>query len=61
MSYLLGIDIGTSGVKCLLLSIEGNILGTKTEKYSISTPKSGWSEQNPEDWWEATKMYCWSY
>ncbi|MEJ6951219.1 xylulokinase [Natronospora cellulosivora (SeqCode)] len=56
MSYLLGIDIGTSGVKCLLLSVEeGNILGTKTENYPISTPKSGWSEQNPEDWWKATK------
>ncbi len=55
MSYLLGLDIGTSGVKGLLLSVEGEIKITRTESYPLSTPKSGWAEQNPEDWWEATK------
>ncbi len=55
MSYLLGLDIGTSGVKGLLLSVEGEIKLTRTESYPLSTPKSGWAEQNPEDWWEATK------
>ena len=55
MSYLLGIDIGTSGVKCLLLSSEGEIKESKTENYPLSTPQSAWAEQNPEDWWLATK------
>ncbi|MFP4016912.1 MAG: xylulokinase [Halanaerobiales bacterium] len=55
MSYLLGLDIGTSGVKGLLLSVEGDIKITRTENYPISTPQSGWAEQNPLDWWDATK------
>ncbi|MFW6022548.1 MAG: xylulokinase [Bacillota bacterium] len=55
MSYLLGLDIGTSGVKGLLLSVEGDIKITRTENYPLSTPQSGWAEQNPEDWWEATQ------
>lgn len=55
MGYLLGLDIGTSGVKGLLLSEEGEILLTKTENHPLSTPRSGWAEQNPEDWWDATR------
>src|SRR5690554_1725114 len=55
MGYLLGLDIGTSGVKGLLLSEEGEILLTKTENYPLSTPRSGWAEQNPEDWWDASR------
>lgn len=55
MSYLLGLDIGTSGVKGILISVEGEIITTKTEGYPLSTPNAGWAEQNPEDWWEATK------
>lgn len=54
MSYLLGLDIGTSGVKGLLLSAEGEIKLTLTENYPLYTPHPGWAEQNPEDWWEAT-------
>ncbi len=53
MKYLLGLDIGTSGVKTLLLSQNGEVISTATESYPLSTPKSGWAEQNPEDWWEA--------
>jgi xylulokinase len=54
MEYLLGLDIGTSGVKALLLSPEGKIVSNKTESYPLSTPHSGWAEQSPYDWWEAT-------
>lgn len=54
MNYLLGLDIGTSGVKALLVSLEGKIISSKTESYPLATPHSGWAEQSPSDWWEAT-------
>ncbi len=54
MDYLLGLDIGTSGVKALLISVEGKIISTKTVSYPLTTPHSGWAEQSPHDWWEAT-------
>jgi xylulokinase len=54
MGYLLGLDIGTSGVKALLISPEGKIISSKTESYPLATPNSGWAEQFPYDWWEAT-------
>jgi xylulokinase len=54
MEYLLGLDIGTSGVKALLISVEGKIVSNKTESYPLLTPHSGWAEQSPYDWWEAT-------
>jgi xylulokinase len=54
MGYLLGLDIGTSGVKALLMSIEGKIISSKTVSYPLATPHSGWAEQSPDDWWGAT-------
>ena len=54
-TYLLGIDLGTSGVKVLLLPSEGSADPvTATVPLSLSTPRAGWSEQEPEDWWQAT-------
>ena len=52
MNYI-GIDLGTSGVKILLVSADGKILREVTQGYPVSYPKSGWSEQNPEDWYAA--------
>ena len=46
-----GIDLGTSGVKLLLVDEKGAILNTVTEEYPLQMPHSGWSEQKPEDWW----------
>ena len=54
MAYLLGIDIGTSGTKTLLCDEDGKVLATATAEHPISTPKPGWSEQKPEDWWLST-------
>ena len=51
-----GIDLGTSGVKLLLLDKEGKTLGTRTEEYPLSFPKPGWSEQDPEAWLTQTKV-----
>src|SRR5436305_14734721 len=54
MSNLLGIDIGTSGTKTLVCDEDGKVLATAMAEHPISSPKPGWSEQNPEDWWAAT-------
>lgn len=53
MAYLLGIDIGTSGTKTLLCDAKGKVLATAMAEHPISSPKPGWSEQNPADWWSA--------
>jgi xylulokinase len=53
MPHLLGIDIGTSGTKTLICDEDGTVLGTAMAEHPISSPKPGWSEQNPQDWWEA--------
>jgi xylulokinase len=53
MAYLLGIDIGTSGTKTLLCDEDGKVLATAMAEHAIHSPKPGWSEQDPEDWWRA--------
>lgn len=50
----IGVDLGTSAVKLLAMSSEGEILKTVSVEYPISFPQSGWSEQNPEDWYKGT-------
>ena len=54
MSIYLGIDIGTSGTKTLAINAQGKILGQATATYPCHHPKPLWSEQDPEDWWQAT-------
>ncbi len=51
-NYILGLDIGTSGCKVLVLDESGQIVDTAVEEYPLYAPKPGWSEQNPEDWWQ---------
>lgn len=46
----IGVDLGTSSVKLLLMDEEGHILGTVSREYPLYLPKPGWSEQHPEDW-----------
>lgn len=55
MGVTLGIDIGTSGTKTLAIDGEGKILGSSSAEYPCEHPKPGWSEQDPELWWQATK------
>ena len=52
-SYFIGIDLGTSGVKLILVDEIGRIHRQQTESYPIAFPHPGWSEQSPEDWWDA--------
>jgi xylulokinase len=51
---LLGIDIGTSGSKAVLLGENGVVLGSATAEYPMYTPRPLWAEQHPGDWWDAT-------
>lgn len=55
MNTYIGIDLGTSSVKLLLVGSDGGILKSVTKEYPICYPQSGWSEQNPEDWLLAVK------
>ena len=50
----IGVDLGTSGVKLLLMDRDGRILNKTTIQYGISFPKPGWSEQDPYDWYDNT-------
>ncbi|MDL1902443.1 xylulokinase [Anaerolineae bacterium CFX9] len=52
MSYLLGLDISTTGAKALLIESGGAVIGSHTTPQPISAPKPLWSEQNPHDWWD---------
>ncbi|HEY2882131.1 MAG TPA: xylulokinase [Pirellulales bacterium] len=54
MSVFLGIDIGTSGTKTIAINPQGKILADATAGYPLYTPKPLWSEQDPDDWWQAT-------
>ena len=51
---LLGIDVGTSGVKVILLGENGEIVANVTEGYASFSTRPQWSEQHPVDWWRAT-------
>ncbi len=55
MTVLFGIDVGTSATKGLAITPDGEVVATEEAPYPLSTPKPGWSEQNPEDWWRATE------
>ena len=51
---LLGIDLGTTAVKALLINESGDTLASATVEYPLSTPRPLWSEQDPADWWRGT-------
>ncbi|GAB3485570.1 xylulokinase [Marinomonas epiphytica] len=50
----IGIDLGTSGVKVILMGEDGQVTASCSSPLSVSRVKELWSEQNPEDWWLAT-------
>jgi xylulokinase len=52
--FYIGLDVGTSGLKTVLIDQNGKVVTTNTQSYPIHTPKPLWSEQDPEDWWRAT-------
>jgi len=55
LSVFLGLDIGTSAVKAVLLETSGNVLATASASLTVDSPKPGWSEQHPDQWWDAVR------
>jgi len=54
MAYLMGIDVGTTGTKTLLIDETGKVVCSSVKEYPLYTPRPNWAEQDPEDWWTAT-------
>ena len=54
MRHVIGLDVGTSGVKSMLVDEHGALKAESTAGYPLHSPKTNWFEQNPEDWWSAT-------
>ena len=55
MTALIGLDVGTSGVKGIAIDHDGAVLAVAEEGYPLSTPQPGWAEQDPGDWWRAAQ------
>jgi xylulokinase len=53
---LLGIDLGTSSVKVLLMTATGTVLGEGSSAYPVRSPQPGWAESDPQDWWAAVAI-----
>ena len=54
MGWLIGIDLGTSSVKMLIMNSKGNVVSSHKVEYPILTPREGYAEQDPISWWNAT-------
>jgi xylulokinase len=55
LAYLLGIDVGTSGTRAIVVDEEGRITVSATDEHvPFASPRTGWAEQDPQDWWRAT-------
>ena len=54
MSALLGLDVGT-GARAVALDEEGNLVAEASSGYPLHSPRPGWTEQDPEDWWRGAK------
>jgi xylulokinase len=55
VTVLVGLDVGTTGAKAIAITPEGELLATAEADYPLSTPRPGWAEQDPEDWWRASQ------
>jgi xylulokinase len=52
---IVGLDVGTTGVKAISVAPDGRVVSVAERGYPLSTPRAGWSEQDPEDWWRAAE------
>ena len=52
--HYLGIDVGTTAVKALVVDELGSVVGEAESPLEVSVPMPGWAEQNPSDWWQGT-------
>src|ERR1700739_3386722 len=52
---MLGVDIGTTGARCVAVDGSGRVVANAVADYPLLSPRPGWSEQDPESWWEAAR------
>ena len=50
----IGLDVGTSGAKGILVAPDGTVVRSATREYPLLTPRPGWTEQEPDAWWQAS-------
>ena len=55
MATLIGVDVGTSGTRALAVTTEGRLVAEATRPHDLLTPRPGWTEQDPLQWWEACR------
>jgi xylulokinase len=56
MAHLLGIDVGTGGTRALVIDERGTIVASATSEHvPFASPRTGWAEQDPADWWRAAR------
>jgi len=55
LTVLLGVDVGTGGARAVAVSDDGELIADASAGYDLLTPRPGWTEQRPEDWWEGTR------
>ena len=55
MSVLLGLDVGTGGARAVAVNELGGVVAEASSEYPLRSPRPGWSEQDPEDWWDGAK------
>ena len=55
MSVLVGLDVGTGGARAVAVNDSGEIVAEASSEYPLYTPRPGWTEQDPEDWWKGAK------
>ena len=53
-NLLMGIDIGTQSTRAALIDLEGKVAASASTLQELQTPRPGWAEQDPQDWWEST-------
>ncbi len=55
MSLLLGLDVGTGGARAVAVEESGNVVAEASSEYPLMSPRPGWTEQDPQDWWEGAR------
>src|SRR3954447_5182404 len=55
MPTLIGVDVGTSGTRALAVTADGELVAEAMRPHELLTPRPGWTEQDPHQWWEATQ------
>ncbi len=55
MSVLVGLDVGTSGARAVAVDESGDVVAEASAEYPLMSPRPGWTEQDPEDWWRGAK------